>query len=300
MQHIHTFLLVYITSIYSMMIYTEVNQLQGVKIMNDIIEEQMKQMTIGSDKFSMPMPPTFSDPLQQREYEKQRLAAGFRVFAMCGFDEGLAGHITQRDCIDPETFWVNPLAVHFAHIKASDLVRVDHKGNILEGNSLINNAAFAIHSRIHIARPDVKAVAHAHTKYGRAFSALGQLLAPISQDACMFYQNHSVFDVFTGVVAELDEGDMIAEALDDNIAVILQNHGLLTVGKSVDAAVANFAMMESCCESQLLAQSAGEMKLIEHDIAVKTKQVNASDLVTWGNFQPQYQVVLAQDNSFLS
>jgi len=59
-------------------------------------------------------------------------------------------------------------------------------------------------------------------------------------------------------------------------------------------------MMESCCESQLLAQSAGEMKLIEHDIAIKTKQVNASDLVTWGNFQPQYQMVLAQDNSFLS
>ena len=267
--------------------------------MNISLAEQAKKMTIGSEKFTVPMPPTFSNPLEQRAYEKQRLAAGFRVFALHGFDEGLAGHITQRDCIEPETFWVNPIGVHFAHIKASDLVRVDHQGKIVEGNSPINNAAFAIHSRIHIARPEIKAVAHAHTRFGRAFSALGQLLAPISQDACVFYQNHSLFDVFTGVVAELSEGDMIAESLGDNIAVILQNHGLLTVGKSVDAAVANFVMMDSCCQSQLLAQSAGEMKLIEHDIALKTKQANGSELVTWGNFQPQYQVVLAQDSSFL-
>lgn len=265
---------------------------------NDLIE-QAKSMTIGSDKFALPMPPTFDNLAAQQTYEKQRLAAGFRVFAMHGFDEGLAGHITQRDCIDPETFWVNPLGIHFAHIKASDLVRVDHKGNIVEGNSVINNAAFAIHSRIHMARPDVAAVAHAHTKFGRAFSSLGQLLKPISQDACVFYENHSVFDVFSGVVADAEEGDMIAASLADNTAVILQNHGLLTVGKSLDAAVANFVLMDSCCQSQLLAQAAGELKLISHDIAVKTKRANGSDIVTWGNFQPLYQVVNAQDNSFL-
>lgn len=267
--------------------------------MNTSLKEQAKSMTIGSEKFNVPMPPTFDDPMQQRAYEKQRLAAGFRAFAHYGFDEGLAGHITQRDCIEPETFWVNPLGIHFAHIKASDLVRVDHSGNILEGNSAINLAAFAIHSRIHHARPDVNAVAHAHTTYGRAFSGLGQPLAPISQDACVFYENHSVFDVFTGVVAELNEGDMIAESLGNGIGVILQNHGLLTVGKSVDAAVANFIMMDSCCHSQLLAQAAGELKLIGHDIAVKTKAANGHDLVTWGNFQPLYQLLLAKDNSFL-
>jgi len=267
--------------------------------MSASIEQQVKEMTIGSDKFQLAMPPQFDDPLAQRQYEKQRLAAGFRIFAMHGFDEGLAGHITVRDCIEPDTFWVNPVGMHFSLIKASDLVRVDHHGNIVDGNSAVNNAAFAIHSRIHHARTDVKAVAHAHTTYGRAFSSFGQQLAPISQDACAFYQNHSVFDVFTGVVAATDEGDMIAQALGDKMAVILQNHGLLTVGSSVDAAVANFAMMDSCCHSQLLAQAAGELKLIGHDIAVKTRQVNASDLVTWGNFQPLYQVVLAQDSSFL-
>lgn len=267
--------------------------------MNNNLEEQVKSMTIGGDKFKIPMPPSFNSPIEQQRYEKQRLAAGFRAFALHGFDEGLAGHITQRDCIAPETFWVNPLGIHFKHIKASDLVRVDHSGNILEGNYPVNLAAFAIHSRIHHARPDVNAVAHAHTTYGRAFSSLGKLLTPISQDACVFYENHSVFDTFTGVVAETEEGDLIAKSLGAGIATILQNHGLLTVGKSVDAAVANFIMMESCCHSQLLAQAAGELKLIDHDIAIKTRQTNGHELVTWGNFQPLYQVLLAQDSSFL-
>lgn len=267
--------------------------------MNNEINAEVKRMTLGSDKFSIPMPPKFDNLQAQQAYEKQRLAAGFRVFALHGFDEGLAGHITQRDCIEPDTFWVNPVGIHFAHIKVSDLVRVDHKGNIVEGKSAINNAAFAIHSRLHMARPDVNAIAHAHTKYGRAFSALGELLKPISQDACVFYENHSVFDVFTGVVAEASEGDMIAESLGNKAAVILQNHGLLTVGKSLDAAVANFVLMDSCCQSQLLAQAAGELKLISHDIAIKTRSANGSDLVTWGNFQPLHQIVLAQDSSFL-
>ena len=146
----------------------------------------IENMTIGSGKFTVPMPPKFDDPMRQRAYDKQRLAAAFRVFALHGFDEGLAGHITVRDAVEKDTFWVNPLAVHFRHIKASDLVRVTHDGEIVEGKHAINNAAFAIHSRIHQARPDINAVAHAHTRYGRAFSALGQKLKPISQDACMF------------------------------------------------------------------------------------------------------------------
>lgn len=267
--------------------------------MNDEMKSTAKKMTIGSDKFSIPMPPSFDTPEEQRTFEKQRLAAGFRVFALHGFDEGLAGHITLRDCIEPDTFWVNPVGVHFSKIKASDLIRVDHQGKILDGHAPVNNAAFAIHSRLHHARPDVKAIAHAHTVYGRAFSSLGTSLAPISQDACMFYDNHSVFQEFTGVVAELSEGDMIAESLGSGLAVILQNHGLLTVGSSVDAAVANFVMLDSCCHSQLLAQAAGKLNVIASDIATKTRQANGSELVQWGNFQPLYQVVATQDNSFL-
>ncbi|REL25541.1 class II aldolase/adducin family protein [Thalassotalea euphylliae] len=260
----------------------------------------VKNLTRGSEQFEVPKPPVFDDVMAQRQYDKQRLASAFRVFAMKGFDEGLAGHITVRDAVEPDSFWVNPLAVHFSQIKASDLVRVDHQGNIVEGHHPINNAAFAIHSRIHEARPDVNAVAHAHTTYGRAFASLGIKLEPISQDACMFYNNHGLFSEFTGVVAVAEEGDLIAKALGQGSGVILQNHGLLTVGKSVDAAAANFVIMDSCCHSQLLAQAAGELALIPEEVAIQTQKINGSDYVTWGNYQPMYAQVLAQDNSFLA
>ncbi|WP_298441522.1 class II aldolase/adducin family protein [uncultured Ferrimonas sp.] len=260
-------------------------------------QAHLDSLTIGSG--ATLAPPQFADPRQQRQHDKQRLAAAFRAFALYGFDEGLAGHITVRDAVEPDTFWVNPLAVHFALICASDLVRVDHHGNVVEGDAMVNKAAFAIHSRVHQSHPNIKAVAHSHSRYGRAFAALGQPLLPISQDACMFFENHAIYDDFGGVVMELDEGQRIANALGDNIAAVLQNHGLLTVGSSVDAACASFITMDSCCHSQLLAQAAGELKLIHPEVARQAKQITASDLVLWGNFQPLYQKLLAQDSSFL-
>ena len=116
----------------------------------------------------------------------------------------------------------------------------------------------------------------------------------------MFYENHGLFDHYTGVVAETDEGDLSAEALSTHAGVILQNHGLLTVGKTVDAAASIFVIMDSCCESQLLAQAAGELKPIPHETAMQTRAMNANDLVTWGNFQPLFQIVHAKDASFLN
>ena len=95
-------------------------------------------------------------------------------------------------------------------------------------------AAFAIHSRLHKARPDVNAAAHSHSIYGRTFSTLGKLLDPISQDACAFYERQGIYKDFSGVVEEVDEGDLIAELLGDNSVIILQNHGILTTGSSVD------------------------------------------------------------------
>jgi ribulose-5-phosphate 4-epimerase/fuculose-1-phosphate aldolase len=83
------------------------------------------------------------------------LAAGFRLFSKFGFDEGVAGHITARDPEFTDTFWVNPFGVHFSLIKASNLIRCDHKGNVVEGDYPVNTAAFVIHSRVHPARPDV-------------------------------------------------------------------------------------------------------------------------------------------------
>ena len=145
----------------------------------------------------------------------------------------------------------------------SDLLLVNSRGEVVEGEGGVNTAAFAIHSTIHEARPDVIAAAHSHSVYGKAWSSLGRLLDPLTQDACAFYGDHALFDDYTGVVLDPEEGKRIAHALDDKKAVILRNHGLLTVGHSVDEAVWWFVTMERSCQAQLLAEAAGTPVLID-------------------------------------
>ena len=184
-----------------------------------------------------PNPPTFQTIEEERLHRKQRLASAFRLFAKFGFSEGVAGHISARDPERHDHFWVNPFGMHFAHIRVSDLLLVNDKGEVIEGNRPVNEAAFAIHSRLHMARPDVVAAAHAHSLYGKTWSSLGRLLDPLTQDSCAFYEDHSLFDEYTGVVYDMSEGDRIAQSLGHRKAVILQNHGILTVGRTVDEAV---------------------------------------------------------------
>ena len=105
---------------------------------------------------------------------------------------------------------------------------------------------------MHRARPDVTAIAHAHTVYGRAWSATGRLLEPISQDACAFYEDHAVFDDYTGVVYDPEEGSVLARALGSRKALLLEHHGLLTVGETVDEAAFWLHLLERCCQAQLL------------------------------------------------
>ena len=176
--------------------------------------------------------PKFDTVEEERLHRKQRLAASFRLFGKFGFDEGVAGHITVRDPEHADRFWVNPFGMNFKHIRVSDLICVDHTGAVVEGDARVNRAAFAIHSQVHAARPDVIAAAHSHSLHGKAWSSLGRLLDPITQDACAFFEDHALFDDFTGVVLDLEEGKRIGAALGDNKAVILRNHGLLTVGHS--------------------------------------------------------------------
>lgn len=255
--------------------------------------EQLKTGTIGLDRArKIPLPPTFPDKLEHRAYIKQRLAAAFRLFALYEYDDGLAGHITARDPLEPNTFWVNPVGVHFSTMRCRDLVRLDHDGNLIEGESLVNTAAFMIHSRIHARYPHIHSVAHSHSPAGRAWSTQGRPLEPLTQDSCVFFERHAVLKLFEGVVHDQSEGENIAACLgEENVALILQNHGLLTVGNDVDSAVSLYVQLENACATQLLLESARTTQLIPADVARKTRQFTGSDLVVWGNFQPMYQVI---------
>jgi ribulose-5-phosphate 4-epimerase/fuculose-1-phosphate aldolase len=246
-----------------------------------------------------PEPPTFKTFAEERLHRKQRLASAFRLFAKFGFSEGVAGHITARDPELPDHFWVNPFGMHFAHIRASDLVLVDEKGDVVEGNRPINEAAFAIHSRVHVARPDVVAAAHAHSLYGKTWSSFGRLLDPLTQDACAFYDDHSLFAEYSGVVYGTSEADRIAEALGHRKAIILQNHGLLTVGSTVDEAAWYFITMDRSCQSQLLAEAAGRPVKISHESALVAQKQVGNPRVAWFQYQPLWDLITREQPDLL-
>jgi hypothetical protein len=131
---------------------------------------------------------------------------------------------------------VNPFGVSFSLINKSDLILVNHSGQVIDGGEvrLLNTAAYMIHSAIHAARPDVMCAAHSHSIYGRTWCTLGRKIDSLTQDACAFHDDHVVYDSFNGVVLAEKEGKNIAKCLGNRKAALLQNHGLLTVGKTIE------------------------------------------------------------------
>lgn len=250
-------------------------------------------------RFQLPSPPELESVSEERLRRKQRLAAGFRLFARFGFDEGVAGHITARDPEHSDHFWVNPFGMHFGHIRASDLILVNESGEVIGSDRLVNRSAFTIHSRIHTARPDVVAAAHSHSMYGKSWSTLGRLLDPITQDACAFYEDHALFGSYDGLVAETDEGERIAAALGSRKAAILRNHGLLTVGETVDEAVWWFITMDRSCQAQMLAESVGEPLRISHDAAIRAREIVGSHNTGWFQFQPLWDWITRREPDLL-
>jgi ribulose-5-phosphate 4-epimerase/fuculose-1-phosphate aldolase len=246
-----------------------------------------------------PPRPDFQTASQERLHRKQRLAAAFRLFARYGFDEGVAGHITARDPEKPDHFWVNPFGMYFGQIRASDLILVNHEGDVVEGKLPVNAAAFAIHSQVHAVRPDVVAAAHAHSMYGKSWSSLGRLLDPLTQDSCAFFEDHALFDDYTGVVLDTTEGRRIARTLGEKKAIILRNHGLLTVGRTVDEAIYWFLALERSCQAQLLAEAAGRPVKIDPEQARLTRSQVGSEVAGWFSFQPLYEKVVREEPDLL-
>jgi len=243
--------------------------------------------------------PRFDSVDEERTHIKQRMAAAFRLFDRFGFNEGVAGHLTARDPEHPELFWVNPFGLSFGLIRASDLILCNHDGEVVEGDWPVNRAAFVIHSQVHQARPDVQAAAHTHSPHGRAFSTLGRLLSPLTQDSCAFYRDHTLFDDFTGVVLDIEEGKRLAHALGGAKACILRNHGLLTVGQSVDEAAWWFITMERTCHVQLMAEAAGTPIAIDDDNAALTYSQVGIPVAGWFSFQPLYDKIVADQPDLL-
>ncbi|CAA7271762.1 unnamed protein product [Cyclocybe aegerita] len=240
---------------------------------------------------AFPTPPTFDSQLEERDYLKFRLAQAFRIFGNFGYNEGVAGHITVRDPIRPDCFWVNPFP--------SDLLLVDHRGKVQDESGpkrLLNTAAYMIHSAIHTARPDVLCAAHTHSIHGKAFSALGKPLDMLTQDTCAFYNDHALYNQFKGIVLEAEEGQHIAAALGNKKAAILQNHGLLVATNTIEATVFFYIALEKACQVQLLADAAAAgsgqatVKITPED-AICTYKTNGSLRAGWFQGLPEFQLL---------
>jgi ribulose-5-phosphate 4-epimerase/fuculose-1-phosphate aldolase len=258
--------------------------------------------TGGADAGELDLPEApggFASAAEERLHRKRQLAAAFRLFARYGYDEGVAGHITARDPELTDHFWVNPYSVHFSRIKVSDLLLIDSAGRIAHGNRRTNKAAFWIHSSIHEVRPDVVAVAHAHTIHGRAWAALDRPLDPIVQEACAFYEDHAVFGEYRGLVLEREEGVRIAAALGRTRAAILRHHGLLTVGRSVEEAAWWFITMNRACEMQLLAEAAGTPRVMPPEEARLAHRQFGSANMARNNFQLMSELVFEEEPDVL-
>ncbi|MFC5724675.1 class II aldolase/adducin family protein [Streptomyces gamaensis] len=242
----------------------------------------------------LPYPPENLSTAEERLLRKRELAAAFRLFGKFGFSEGVAGHVTARDPEFPDRLWLNPFGKSFSQIKVSDLICVNDAGEVVEGDGIVNRAAFCIHSEVHKARPDVVAAAHTHSLYGKALASLGKRLEPITQDATAFYRDHGLHTEYGGPAGYKEEGQRIAEAVGSTKAAVLQNHGLITVGHSVGEAAWWFITMERSCQAQLVAMAAGHPIHIDHETAEFSRKEVGSHYAGWLSFRPLWDQITAE------
>jgi ribulose-5-phosphate 4-epimerase/fuculose-1-phosphate aldolase len=206
------------------------------------------------------------------------LAACYRLIAMYGWDDLVFTHISARVPGPDEHFLINAYGLLFEEMTASSLVKVDLSGSaVMDTPYFINPAGFTIHSAVHEARPDVGCVLHTHTKAGVAISAQPGGLLPISQ-VSLFPLISLGYHDYEGVALNAEEKPRLVADLGSHSNLILRNHGLLTVGPTIPDAFLAMYVLETACQTQLLAQSTGAELISVHPgilegIAAQAEQV---------------------------
>ena len=197
-----------------------------------------------------------ASPEEIRAERKRQVALGYRILAAQRWGDLGDGHISARDPERGDCFWLLRYGVSYHQARVRDLVLVGPEGSLVEGEGAINTAAYHIHHPILAARPDAVSACHVHTGWGTPFSAELRPIEPITQESCIFFEDHAIFDDEEVDVQSVEGGARIAAALGANRAIILRNHGLLTVGNRVDEAVGSFVQMERVAEAHMKAREA--------------------------------------------
>ena len=216
-----------------------------------------------------------------RAERKQQVALGYRILASQRWGDLGDGHISARDPERSDCFWMLRYGPSYHEACVRDLVLVGPDGELVEGEGPINRAAYYIHHPILVARPDAVSATHVHTGWGTPFSAEVRPIEPITQEACVFFEDHAIFDDEEVQIQSTDGGRRIAEALGANRSVILRNHGLLTVGEGVAEAVGTFVMMERVAEAHMKARQA-------RPISPEAARFAKKDLIKHGAGRPGF------------
>ena len=201
------------------------------------------------------------------------LACAYRLVDYFGWCELIYAHLTARVPGPDPHFLINPYGLNYDEVTASNLVKIDINGHVVEDSDHpINEAGFIIHSAIHmLENTSNHVVMHTHSRAGMAVAALKDGLLPISMGATMFYDDIAYHD-YEGPSLYLDERSRLQSSLGNKRALILRNHGLMTVGETVPEAFVRLYRLESACRTQLDASAAGEVNLLDHDTASKSGQ----------------------------
>ncbi|MDP9086805.1 MAG: class II aldolase/adducin family protein [Pseudomonadota bacterium] len=189
------------------------------------------------------------------------LAAAYRMVAHFGWDDLIFTHLSVRVPGPEHHFLMNPYNLMFEEVTASSLVKIDVDGKPVDKTPFLTNpAGFTIHSAIHMARDDAHAVMHLHTPAGQAVAAQAEGLMPLTQTA-MLIRDEVAYHEFEGVALDLEERERLVADLGMKDAMVLRNHGTLTVGKNVGQCFLKMYFLERACEAQIMALSGGVANL---------------------------------------
>jgi ribulose-5-phosphate 4-epimerase/fuculose-1-phosphate aldolase len=238
--------------------------------------------------------PEFADDIEHREYIRDRLAAGFRIFHKLGFNEGVMGHLSARDPIDSNLFWLNPFGVSFGDIRSSDLQLVDHEGNLVEGEGMVHPGAMILHPDIYSAHPGIQSIGHTHSPYGRVLSTLGRRLDPITNESAIFFDRHALYDSHAN-----GEGANLARSMRArDRALVMANHGIVTFGQTVDEMIYLFLSLEKSCQIQVQAEAAGTPRVLDDSVA-ESIAARLTHHIAWLNFQPTFADITREQPDLL-
>ena len=222
---------------------------------------------------------------ETRLRRKRYCALGYRLLAANRWGDAGDGHISARDPERTDCFWMLRYGVSYHQAKISDLVLVAPDGSLAEGEGFVNVAGYYIHHPILTTRPDAVSAVHVHTGWGTPFSAEARLFEPITQESCIFFEDHALFDDEEVQVQSTEAGQRIADALGKNRAIILRNHGLLTVGDSVAEAVGSFIQMERVAEAHMKVRN-------PKPISAEAARFAQKDLTRFGSGRSAFAAML--------